>query len=127
LLPNNKKPLCENKEVFYFKIISCKLVFLNLKYIIMSKTSLLNSVSWLVGFVIFIIGVLNILRGNDPYLGVGFMLISFLYVPSTNHLLKKKFGFSIHYILKIILVVFLLWIALSVGAIAEGFYPEILS
>ena len=92
----------------------------------MSKKTLLNSISWGVGFVIFIIGVLNILRGNDPYLGIAFMLVSFLYVPTTNHFIKKKFGISIHYLLKIILAVFLLWIALSVGAIAEGFYPEIL-
>lgn len=92
----------------------------------MSKTSLYNSVSWTVGFLIFIIGVLNILRGNDPYLGIGFMLVSFLYVPTTNQFIKKKLGISIHYLLKIILAFFLLWIAMSVGAIAEGYYPEIL-
>jgi len=92
----------------------------------MRKKSFYNSISWGVGFIIFIIGVLNILRGNDPYLGVSFMLVSFLYVPTTNHFIKKKFGISVHYLLKIILAVFLLWIALSVGAIAEGFYPEII-
>ncbi len=92
----------------------------------MRKKSFYNSISWGVGFIIFIIGVLNILRGNDPYLGIAFMLVSFLYVPTTNHFIKKKFGISIHYLLKIILAVFLLWIALSVGAIAEGFYSEII-
>ncbi len=92
----------------------------------MSKKTLLNSVSWGVGFVIFMIGVLNILRGNDPFLGIGFMLISFLYIPTTNHFIKNKFGISIHYLLKIILAIILLWISFAVGAIAEGFYPEIL-
>lgn len=91
------------------------------------KTKLFyNSISWFVGFVFFLIGVLNILRGNDPYLGVAFMLASFIYVPATNRFIKNKLGFSIHYLLKIILTVILLWIAMSVGAIAEGFYPEIL-
>jgi hypothetical protein len=92
----------------------------------MSTKSLFNSVSWVVGFLIFMIGVLNILRGNDPFLGVGFMLISFLYVPTTNRFIKNKFGISIHYLLKIVLAVILLWISFAVGAIAEGFYPEIL-
>lgn len=91
----------------------------------MSTKSFFKSVSWFVGFLIFIIGVLNILRGNDSYLGIGFVFLSFLYIPSTNHFIKKKFGISIHYLLKIILAIFLLWITMSVGAIAEGFYPEI--
>lgn len=92
----------------------------------MKTTPLFNSISWFIGFLIFIIGILNILRGNDSLLGISFMLISFIYVPSTNRLIKKKFGISIHYLLKIILAIVLLWITMSVGAIAEGFYPEIL-
>lgn len=92
----------------------------------MNRKSLFNSVSWLVGFLFFIIGVLNLLRGNDPYLGIAFMLVSFLYVPSTNNFIKNKFGYSLPYLVKIILAIFLLWITMSVGAIAEGFYPEII-
>lgn len=92
----------------------------------MKTKSLFYSFSWLAGFIIFLIGVLNILRGNDQTLGISFMLISFIYVPSTNKFIKKKLGISIHYLLKIILAIFLLWITMAVGAIAEGFYPEIL-
>jgi hypothetical protein len=92
----------------------------------MNTKSLFNSVSWFIGFLVFIVGVLNILRGNDPYLGIAFMLVSFFYVPSTNHFIKNKFGYSLPYFVKIILAIFLLWITMSVGAIAEGFYPEIL-
>ena len=92
----------------------------------MNAKLLYNSISWFVGFVFFMIGVLNILRGNDPFLGIAFMLVSFIYVPATNRFIKNKLGFSIHYLLKFILTVLLLWITMSVGAIAEGFYPEIL-
>ena len=91
----------------------------------MESKSFFNLVSRIFGFIIFIIGVLNIFRGNDQLLGVAFMLISFIYVPNADKLMKENIGFSIHYVLKIVLAVLLLWITLAVGAIAEGFYPEI--
>ena len=91
----------------------------------MKRKAFFNTISSLFGFVIFIIGVLNLLRGNDQLLGVAFMLISFIYVPNADKLMKENIGFSIHYLLKIVLAVLLLWITLAVGAIAEGFYPEI--
>ena len=91
----------------------------------MERKAFFNTISRIFGFVIFIIGVLNILRGNDQLLGVAFMLISFVYVPNADKLMKENIGFSIHYVLKIALAVLLLWITLAVGAIAEGFYPEI--
>lgn len=91
----------------------------------MERKTFFNTISRIFGFVIFIIGVLNILRGNDQLLGVAFMLISFIYVPNADKLMKENIGFSIHYVLKIVLAVLLLWITLAVGAIAEGFYPEI--
>lgn len=92
----------------------------------MESKSFFNLVSRIFGFIIFIIGVLNILRGNDQLLGVAFMLISFIYVPNADKLMKENIGFSIHYVLKIVLAVLLLWITFAVGAIAEGFYPEII-
>lgn len=91
----------------------------------MERKTFFNTISRIFGFVIFIIGVLNLLRGNDQLLGVAFMLVSFMYVPNADKLMKENIGFSIHYVLKIILAVLLLWITLAVGAIAEGFYPEI--
>lgn len=93
----------------------------------MERKAFFNLISRIFGFVIFIIGVLNILRGNDQLLGIGFMLVSFIYVPNANKIIKENLGFSIHYVLKIILAILLLWISLAVGAIAEGFYPEIIS
>jgi hypothetical protein len=93
----------------------------------MESKSFFNLVSRIFGFTIFIIGVLNILRGNDQLLGIAYMLISFIYAPNANKIIKKSIGFSIHYLLKILLAIFLLWITMAVGAIAEGFYPEIIS
>ena len=91
----------------------------------MERKTFFNTISRIFGFIIFIIGVLNLLRGNDQLLGVAFMLISFMYVPNADKLMKENIGFSVHYVLKIVLAVLLLWITLAVGAIAEGFYPEI--
>jgi hypothetical protein len=92
----------------------------------MSTKTFYNSVSFVAGLLIFIIGLLNLFRGNDPLLGVAFITLSFIYIPAANKVIKKTVGFSVHYLVKIILAVLLLWIAMAVGAIAEGFYPEII-
>ena len=92
----------------------------------MSTKTFYNSVSFIAGLLIFIIGLLNLFRGNDPWIGIAFVSLSFIYIPAANKVLKKTVGFSVHYLLKIILAVMLLWISMAVGAIAEGFYPEII-
>ncbi|NVK51343.1 MAG: hypothetical protein HWD85_00295 [Flavobacteriaceae bacterium] len=92
----------------------------------MSTKTFYNSVSFIAGLLIFIIGLLNLFRGDDSWLGVAFITLSFIYIPAANKVFKKTFGFSVHYLVKIILAAILLWISMAVGAIAEGFYPEII-
>jgi len=53
--------------------------------------------------------------------GLIYLLISLVYLPSTNSLLKKKFGFSIPIAMKIILAVLVLWFTLGVGDLMEMF------
>jgi len=95
----------------------------------MNKKFFWNLVNCFFGIVVFLVGLLNLLRGNDFGFGIFLFLLSFIYFPPTNRFLntflKKRFDFSIHYIIKIILGIFIIWVTLAVGAIAEGYYPEI--
>jgi hypothetical protein len=47
------------------------------------------------------------------------LLASCVYFPPVNLLVKKKTGFSIHRVLKIILGLFILWAALGVGELFD--------
>ncbi|NLP57685.1 hypothetical protein [Lutibacter sp. B1] len=73
------------------------------------------------GLLFFLTGLLNLFYGNDFGLGVFFIFLSFIYLLPINKFLKNKFGFSIHYSLKIVLALFIIWVTLAVGAIAEGY------
>jgi hypothetical protein len=76
-------------------------------------------IGWLFGLVVFAIGIINIFWGNDFGFGMFLLLLSFLYFPPVNVLLKKRFGFSVHYLVKIFLGIFILWAALGVGELLD--------
>lgn len=79
------------------------------------QSILLNGISWVFGILIFAMGVVNSFWGNDPGLGVGLLLLSFIYYPPVNNLIRIKTGFKIPVVVKIILGLFLLWVCLGVG------------
>lgn len=81
-----------------------------------------NIAGWAFGLAVFIIGLLNVFRGNDQDFGVGLMLVSFIFYPPVDALVRRIVGFSVHYAFKIILAIFLIWVNLAVGALAEGYY-----
>lgn len=83
------------------------------------KTIVSNILSWLFGIIFFAMGVVNTFWGNDPLLGIGLLVLSFVYFPPATELLREKTGFTIPGIAKIILAMFLLWVTLGVG---ELFY-----
>ena len=71
--------------------------------------------------VVFItIGVLNLIFVH-PVPGLFFILLSLVYLPSANALLKTRFGFSIPPVIKIIVGVVILWATLAVGDLMEMF------
>ena len=90
------------------------------------KKAIINIVSVAFGILVIIDGVLNLLRGNDPEFGVFLILLSSIYFPPTTKLVKNWFGIKIHYLVKILLALLIIWITLAVGAINEGYWPEIL-
>jgi hypothetical protein len=78
-------------------------------------------IGWVFGILVFINGLINLFRGNDPLLGVAFMLISLVFLPPVNAITKRRFGISVHRWIKILLALVIIWITLAVGAVAEGY------
>jgi hypothetical protein len=73
-----------------------------------------NILSGLFAVVLIIIGVLNIVLVH-PVPGVVYLLLSALYMPLVNDFLKRRFGFSIHPLVKIVLGIVILLFTLGVS------------
>lgn len=84
-----------------------------------STLNIWDIISMVFGVVVFAIGSLNVFWGNDTGFGVFLLLLSFVYFPTANTLLKKIAGFSIPGIIKIALGIFILWAALGVGELSD--------
>lgn len=80
-----------------------------------NKSNLWNTTSWIFGITVSATAVLNMFWGNDPGFGVFLLLLSFVYFPPVNTVFKKRTGFSIPTLLKIILSIFIIWAVLGVG------------
>ena len=82
------------------------------------KSNVGNFISWIFAILFFVIGVLNLwLVHHVP--GIFYLILSILYSPPTNKLLKKKIGFSISLAIKIVIGLFILWGTLAVGELVE--------
>jgi hypothetical protein len=75
-------------------------------------------ISWIFGTTVFAIGVLNMFLVH-PIPGVIYLLLSFVYFPPANAILKKKFGFSIPLLLKIILGIVIIMFTLGVSDLGD--------
>ncbi len=75
-------------------------------------------ISWLFGTAVFAIGVLNVFLVHVVP-GVIYLLLSFVYFPSANAILKKRFDFSIPLVLKIILGIVIIWFTLGVSDLRD--------
>lgn len=84
-----------------------------------SKPNIINVISWLFGIAVFAAGVLNTLWGNDPGFGVFLLLLSFVYFPPANAMLKKRTGLTIPVLIKILLGLFIIWASLGVGELFD--------
>ena len=77
-----------------------------------------NIVSLLFGIVLFGIGVLNVILVHLVP-GVVFLLLSLVYFPPVNAFLKKRFGFSIPLVARIILGLVAVWFTLGVSDLGD--------
>ena len=83
-----------------------------------NKSNVGNITSWIFVVLFFIIGVLNLIFVHSVP-GLVYLVLSLIYVPSSNVFLKNKFGFSIPLVVKIILGLVILWATIAVGDLME--------
>jgi hypothetical protein len=83
-----------------------------------NKTIVGKIIGWLFGAVVLAVGILNIFLVH-PVPGVVYLLLSLLYFPPANAVLRKRFGFSIPLVVKIILGIFIIMFTLGVSDLGD--------
>jgi hypothetical protein len=83
-----------------------------------NRFMVIKSISWLFGLVVLAIGISNLLLIH-PVPGVVFMLLSLLYFPPVNEVLKQRAGFTIPAFVKIILGIIIIWFTLGVSDLGD--------
>jgi hypothetical protein len=76
-------------------------------------------ISWMFVVIVVAIGLVNVFWGNDPNFGVFICLLALVFVPQVNTLFKKITGIRIHFVIKILLGLFILWAVLGVGELFD--------
>jgi succinate dehydrogenase/fumarate reductase cytochrome b subunit len=77
-----------------------------------------NTCSGIFAVVLFAIGLLNVFLVH-PVPGIIYLLLSFLYFPPANSILRKRFGFSIPLVVKIILGIVIIMFTLGVSDLGD--------
>ena len=80
--------------------------------------NLKNLISWILGLIILILGLLNIFLVH-PVPGIAFLIFSIIFFPPTNDFLLKKFGFTIPFSGKVIFFLIIIWFTLGVSDLGE--------
>ncbi len=70
--------------------------------------------SWAFGLLVFITGILNLVLVH-PVPGVAYLLVSLGYLPPVNAALKRRFGFAIPGVVKVVLGLMLIQFTLGVS------------
>ena len=78
----------------------------------------LNIVSFVFGLLLLTIGIMNVFMVH-PIPGIIYILVSLIFFPPTNNLLKKTLNFTIPFKLKLIIFILIMWFTLGVGDLAE--------
>jgi hypothetical protein len=78
----------------------------------------LNIVSFLFGLLLLTIGIMNVFMVH-PIPGIIYILVSLVFFPPTNNILKKTLNFTIPFKLKLIIFILIMWFTLGVGDLAE--------
>lgn len=73
---------------------------------------------WLFGIVFIIIAALNVVLVH-PVPGIFYFVLSLAYFPLADRLTKRRLGFTIPIVAKIIIALVILWGTLAVGDLAE--------
>jgi hypothetical protein len=82
------------------------------------KLSIQNIISWILGLLVFTIGMANLILIH-PVPGIIGLLLSLLFFPPVNDVLKKTVGFTIPFAVKIVLALFIFWFTLGISDLGD--------
>ncbi len=74
--------------------------------------------SWILGLLVFTIGLLNLILIH-PVPGIVGLVLSLLFFPPVNDWLKNKLGFTIPFAVKIVLALFIFWFTLGISDLGD--------
>lgn len=83
-----------------------------------NNSIILNIVGWIFGIAVLAIGVLNLFLVH-PVPGIVYLLLSLVYLPPANAILKHRFGFAIPLVVKILLGIVIIMFTLGVSDLGE--------
>ena len=84
-----------------------------------NESIVFDIVSYLFGIAVFATGLINTFWGNDPGFGIFLLILSVIYFPPANALLKEKTNFSIPSIVKVLVGIFIIVAAFGVGELSD--------
>ncbi len=84
------------------------------------RSAAVNALGWVFGIAFLVIGVLNVLLIH-PVPGAFYLLLSLVYLPTVDTMLRKRFGFAIPLGAKLLLGLVVLWGTLAMSELADRF------
>jgi hypothetical protein len=85
---------------------------------ISAKSSVFNIFGWAFGLLLVAIGIANMILVH-PVPGIVYLLVSLIYLPPTNALLKEKTGLSIPMLVKVALGIVIIMFTLGVSDLGD--------
>ena len=74
--------------------------------------------SWIFVLVTMVLGVLNLIYIH-PVPGLVYLFLSLFFLPPVNRALKGRLGFSIPFVIRILLFLVICWFTLGISDLAE--------
>ncbi len=84
-----------------------------------STSKVRNIISWIFTLILFAVGVLNLILVH-PVPGFIYLLLALICLPQTNNFLERKLGFTIPFVVKIILFLLFMWYSLAMGEVWQA-------
>jgi hypothetical protein len=83
-----------------------------------NKSETWHIVSWVIGVLFVALGILYFIFVH-PVPALIYLVLSIIYIPPLDAMIKRRFGFSIPIWIKIILAFLIIWYTLAVGELIE--------